>query len=126
MREIKFRGKRKNGNEIFIGDLVRTCNGAIHIFPHDDSGLNSPDFYEVDPNTIGQFTGLKDRNGIEIFERDIVTVEYGEGAVIFHHGCFMIEWIDDPEALMELLGFLNFKRGESRKDLNVIGNTFTK
>jgi uncharacterized phage protein (TIGR01671 family) len=127
MREIKFRGKRKNGSDIFIGDLVRTCNGAIHVFPHEkDLGYNSPDYYEVDPETIGQATGITDTTNTEIFELDIVTVEYGIGKVIFHNGCFMIEWIDDPEANMELLGFENYKQGRPRKDLKIIGNTFTK
>lgn len=71
MREIKFKGKRKHGKEILIGDLVRICNGGPCIFPcNDDSfGLNSPDYYEIDPITLGQFTGLKDKTGKDIYER---------------------------------------------------------
>lgn len=73
---------------------------------------------------VMQFTGLLDKNKVEIYESDIVEVEYGRGKVIFHVGCFMIEWIDDPEANMELLSMRNAKFGHVREDLVVIGNIF--
>jgi len=78
-RIIKFRGRRKHGKEFLIGDLVRTCNGGPCIFPYDDSlGLNSPDYYEVDENTIGQYTGRKTIKGRDLYEGDIVFVEESE------------------------------------------------
>ena len=60
----------------------------------------------------------------EIFENDIVKCGYGIGKVIFHRGSFMVEWISDKEANMELL---NSRKGiYARTDdelFEVIGNS---
>lgn len=65
MREIKFRGKRLDNGEWIEGDLLR-MNGHWFIFL--DPAPKGIDKYAVDPATVGEFTGLKDKNGKEIYE----------------------------------------------------------
>ncbi len=69
MREILFRGKRVNNGEWVEGSYwySRRSNTYQH-FVFDDEGV----WVGVDPNTVGRFTVLTDRNGVKIFEGDIV------------------------------------------------------
>ena len=69
MREILFRGKMDDG-EWVEGFLVKMF-GVYHIIDKDDENTA----YEVIPETVGQYTGLKDKNGQRIFEGDIVKTD---------------------------------------------------
>lgn len=87
MREILFRGKcneigKKCGQ--WIEGFYAKDDGKPLIAINKDNGING---YFVDPSTVGQFTGVTDKNGEKIFEGDIVKHESG-ATVLFHKVVF--------------------------------------
>lgn len=65
-REIKFRGKRLDNGKWMVGDLNHLVDG---VYISNDHGSNMAQVY---PDTVGLYTGLKDKNGKEIYEDDIL------------------------------------------------------
>lgn len=68
-REILFRGKLLNGGEWSYGNLIVKLSDMAIITP-DDTPLGK--YGQIDPATVGQYTGLTDKNGRKIFEGDII------------------------------------------------------
>ena len=68
---IIFRGKRIDNGEWVCGFIVKMF-GTYHIIDKDDENTA----YEVIPSTVGQYIGLKDKNGKRIFEGDILGSRY--------------------------------------------------
>ena len=91
MREIKFRGKEHTGDWITGGFVQK--RGVPHIVAHIvDRGVDEWRAIPVIPATVGQFTGLRDAKGVEIYEGDVLRAESGKiYEVIFGQGAYRIK-----------------------------------
>ena len=129
MREILFRGKLTDNGEWVEGYYVHLYdykgNESHRIYTgysETDYGDFYPDWFEVDPETVVQFTGLYDNNGKRIFDGDVVSLACGiyrnKGIVKYFEARTRYGLIDKK---YELFSFLN-NLCINQYSINIIGN----
>lgn len=120
MREILFKGKRAdNGEWVLSVNLIQKYRNETKKV-YFSKGIETSDYFEIIPETVGQYTGLTDRNGTKLFGGDIVQDEQSGYE-------YIIKWFQEYAcyALADRRGNMAFDADEIEmflNDLVVVGN----
>lgn len=125
MREILFRGKRVDNDEWTEGYFFKIWNKVFLLW-----GMTGdcPNMEEVKPETVGQYTGIKDDKGVRIFEGDIVNVHYDDGisylTEVRADGNTLCVDVEDEEYNYTAIDFAVEKWREEGCELKVLNNIY--
>lgn len=125
IENIKFKAKRLDNGEWIYGSLIRSTAGVKEraYIVDNFSSMSDYSVVGIDPSTVCMFTGLKDCEGNEIYEHDLISIFEGREPceVIFEKGCFLVF---NPRTLIRMpliTGINNYAW-----KLHVVGNKFDK
>ena len=138
MREILFRGKRTINGDWVYGDFVRgnerkSLRDSIFVYDSETQSFND---YEINPPTLGQYTGLNDKNGKRIWEGDILHIaKIADGLGGYYHpplDCpvnVVVKWDLCAwmwETLCENKRYISFPDALCHYECEIIGNIHDK
>lgn len=130
MREIKFRGKQIDGEWVY-GDLIRESDNRFggqffKIWVDTDDVEDEGELIRVDGSTVGQFTGLKDKNGVDIYEGKnsvkLIIKGCGEGLadIVMHEGKWCV--YEPSQGFAPLFDLLNGNSTEIYSNPELLNN----